>query len=97
MLLRVNGFLIHSKRLQSDENTVRKRKVVGLYFFIRTTFNWGWLTGFEVQSIIIKVRTRQHPGTHGAEDLRVIHLHPKSDRTRQAPIWLGGGSHCSPP
>jgi hypothetical protein len=22
---------------------------------IRTTFNWGWLTGSEVQSIIIKV------------------------------------------
>jgi hypothetical protein len=24
---------------------------------IRTTFNWGWLTGSEVQSIIIKVGT----------------------------------------
>jgi hypothetical protein len=23
----------------------------------RTTFNWGWLTGSEVQSIIIKVET----------------------------------------
>ena len=66
MLLRVNGFLIHSKRLQSDENTVRKRKVVGLYFFIRTTFNWGWLTGLEVQSIITKVGAWQHPGRHKA-------------------------------
>jgi hypothetical protein len=33
---------------------------------IRTTFNWGWLTGSEVQSIIIKVGTWQHLGRHGA-------------------------------
>ena len=33
---------------------------------IRTTFNWGWLTGSEVQFIIIKVGTWQHPGGHGA-------------------------------
>jgi hypothetical protein len=33
---------------------------------IRTIFNWGWLTGSQVQSIIIKVRTWQHPGKHGA-------------------------------
>ena len=33
---------------------------------IRTTFNWGWLTGSEVQSIIIKARRWQHPGRHGA-------------------------------
>jgi hypothetical protein len=32
----------------------------------RITFNWGWLTGSEVQSIIIKVGTWQHPGRHGA-------------------------------
>jgi hypothetical protein len=31
-----------------------------------TTFNWGWLAGSEVQSIIIKERTWQHPGRHGA-------------------------------
>jgi hypothetical protein len=30
------------------------------------TFNWGWFTGSEVQSIIIKVGTWQHPGRHGA-------------------------------
>jgi hypothetical protein len=34
--------------------------------FIRIAFNWDWLTGSEVQSIIIKVRTWQHPGRHGA-------------------------------
>jgi hypothetical protein len=33
---------------------------------IRTTFNWGWLAGSEIQSIIIKVGTEQHPGRHGA-------------------------------
>jgi hypothetical protein len=29
------------------------------------TFNRGWLTGLEVQSIIIKVGAQQHPGRHG--------------------------------
>jgi hypothetical protein len=33
---------------------------------IRTTFNWNWLTGSEVQSIIIKAGVWQHPGRHGA-------------------------------
>ena len=36
----------------------------------KTTFNWGWLTGSEVQSLIIKAGTWQHPGRHdtgGAE------------------------------
>jgi hypothetical protein len=33
---------------------------------IRTTFHWGWLAGSEVQSIIIKVGTWQHPGRHGS-------------------------------
>jgi hypothetical protein len=35
---------------------------------IRTTFNWGWLTGSEVQSIIINVGTWQHPGRHDTGD-----------------------------
>jgi hypothetical protein len=33
---------------------------------IRTTFNWGWLIGSEVQSIIIKVGTWQPAVRHGA-------------------------------
>ena len=33
--------------------------------FIRTTFNWGCITGSEVQSLIIKEGTWQHPGKHG--------------------------------
>jgi hypothetical protein len=28
-------------------------------------FNWGWLTGSEIQSIIIKIGVWQHPGRHG--------------------------------
>ena len=31
----------------------------------KTTFNWGWLIGSEVQSIIIKVGAWQYPGMHG--------------------------------
>jgi hypothetical protein len=33
---------------------------------IITTFNWGWLTSLEVQSIILKVGTWQRPGRHDA-------------------------------
>jgi hypothetical protein len=34
---------------------------------IRATFNWGWLKVSEVQSIILKAGTWQHPSRHGAE------------------------------
>jgi hypothetical protein len=34
---------------------------------IRTIFNWGWLTGSKVPSIITKEGTWQCPGRHGAE------------------------------
>jgi hypothetical protein len=34
--------------------------------FKGTTFNWVWLTGSEVQSIIIKTGAWQFPGRHGA-------------------------------
>lgn len=30
-----------------------------------TTFNWGWLTGLDVQSGSIKVGTWHHAGRHG--------------------------------
>jgi hypothetical protein len=33
---------------------------------IKTTFNWGWLTGSEVQSIIIQAGAWQRAGRHGA-------------------------------
>jgi hypothetical protein len=34
--------------------------------FIKTIFNWAWLTGSEVQSIFIKAEAWQHQGKHGA-------------------------------
>ena len=33
---------------------------------IRATFNWDWLTGSEIQSIMIKAGAWQHPGRHDA-------------------------------
>jgi hypothetical protein len=33
---------------------------------IKATFNWGWLIGSEVQSIIFKVGALQNPVRHGA-------------------------------
>jgi hypothetical protein len=37
---------------------------------IRTTFNWGWLTGLEGQTIIIKMGAQQCPGRHGTGGVR---------------------------
>ena len=53
---------------------------------IRSTFNWGWLTGSEVQSIIIKAGAWQYPGTAGMAqaELRVLPLVPKMARKRLA-------------
>ena len=49
----------------------------------RTTFNWGWLTGSEVQSILTI------GGKHGGlqadtvpEEPRALHLDPKAARRR---------------
>jgi hypothetical protein len=41
------------------------------------TFNWGWLTGSEVQSIIIKVGSMaaSRQADMVLEELRVLHLH----------------------
>jgi hypothetical protein len=33
---------------------------------IRTTFNWGWLTSSECQSIVIKAGTWQQPDKYSA-------------------------------
>jgi hypothetical protein len=54
---------------------------------IRTTFNLGWLMGSEVQFIIIKAETRQHPGRQ--EELRVLHLHLKAASRILASRQLG--------
>jgi hypothetical protein len=48
---------------------------------IRTTVNWGWLTGSEVQSSIIKEGPWEHGNIQAGmvqEELRVLHLHLKA-------------------
>jgi hypothetical protein len=56
----------------------------------RTTFNWGWFTGSEVQSII---SSRQDHGSVQAgreqEELRVLHLHLKAASRILASRQLG--------
>ena len=47
---------------------------------IKTVFNWGWLTGSEVQSIIIKHGSIQ--AGMAQEELRVLCLHPKAANGR---------------
>jgi hypothetical protein len=63
-----------------------------------TTFNWSWLTGSEGQSIIIKSRNMAagRQADIMLEQLRVLHLLPKSNR-RLVPTWLGWGSQSSRP
>jgi hypothetical protein len=56
---------------------------------IMTTFNWGWLTGSEVQSIIIKAGTWQHSGRMVWEELRFLHLHLKAANRILASKQLG--------
>ena len=64
---------------------------------IKNTFNWGWLTDSEVQTIIIMVGSmavsRQ---TLVLKELRVLHLVPKANRRRQSSRQLGGGSQAHP-
>jgi hypothetical protein len=52
----------------------------------KTTFNWGWLTGSEIQSIIIMVESMAVSRQAGMalEELRVLHLHLKANRRRLA-------------
>jgi hypothetical protein len=59
---------------------------------IRTTFNWGWLTGSEVQSIIIKARAGSIWAGIVQEELRVLHLHLKAAHGRLTSRQLGVGS-----
>jgi hypothetical protein len=54
---------------------------------LRTTFNWGWLLGSEIQSIIVKEGARQYPGRHG----KVQHLHLKAASGRLASKQVGVG------
>jgi hypothetical protein len=49
----------------------------------RTTFNWAWHAGLEVQAIFYKADVE-------LEELRIVHSHPKADRRRLASRQLGG-------
>jgi hypothetical protein len=56
---------------------------------IKTTFNWGWLTGLEVQSIIIRWEHGSIQAGMAQEELRVLHLHPKAASRRLTFRHLG--------
>jgi hypothetical protein len=57
---------------------------------IRTTFNWGWLTGSEIQFIIIMVRSKAASRAGMTlEELRGLHLVLKANRRRLASMQLG--------
>jgi hypothetical protein len=56
---------------------------------IKTTFNWSWFSGSEVQSIIIKVGAWQYPASMAQAELRVLHLHPKVASGRLVSRQLG--------
>jgi hypothetical protein len=62
------------------------------FYYCEQTFNWGWLTGSEVQSIINKAGAWVQTGMM-LEEMRVLYLIPKANRRRLAPVWLGVGSH----
>jgi hypothetical protein len=55
----------------------------------RMTFHWGWLTGSEVESIIIMVGAWQPQADVGLEMLRVPPLVLKAARRRLASRQLG--------
>jgi len=50
---------------------------------IRTAFNWGWLTGSEVQSIIIKVGSWHIQAGMVQEELRVLHLKSSTSSSKE--------------
>jgi hypothetical protein len=54
---------------------------LGFYCYELTTFNWGWLTSSEVQSIVIKVGAWYHPGRCGTGGAKVpVHVMKASRR-----------------
>jgi len=63
--------------------------------FIRTTFNWGWLTGLQVQRFCPLSSRREHTSIRAGtvqEELRVLHVHLEATRRRLTPTWLDEGS-----
>jgi hypothetical protein len=53
------------------------------------TFNWDWLTGLEVQPIIICVEHGSVQTGMVQEELRVLHLHLKAASRRLSSRKLG--------
>jgi hypothetical protein len=53
------------KKRKEKKRKEKKRKEKKRKEKKNPTFNLGWFTGSEIQSIIIKVRTWQYPGRHG--------------------------------
>jgi hypothetical protein len=51
---------------------------------IETTFNWGWLTGSEVQSIIINMGTYNIQEDMVQKEPRVLYLVLKANRRKLA-------------
>ena len=59
---------------------------------IKTRFNWGWLTGSEIQPIIVKARAWQHGSIQAGmvqAEMRVLHLHLKAASGRLISRHLG--------
>jgi hypothetical protein len=56
---------------------------------IKTAFNWGWLTGSEVQSINMKVGAWHIQACMVQEELRVLCLHPNAASGRLTSRQLG--------
>jgi hypothetical protein len=56
---------------------------------IKTIFNWGWLTGSEVQCIIIKAEHDSIQAGMVQEELCVLHIHLKAASRILASRQLG--------
>ena len=54
---------------------------------VRTTFNWGWLTGSEVQSIVIKAGSRA--ACRQLDESLIAHTH--NDTPNPRPYLLKQG------
>jgi hypothetical protein len=62
----------------------------------RAAFNWGWVTGSEVQSILINARAWHIQAGMEQEDVSDLHLHLKAAGRRLAPTGLEGDSGTLP-
>jgi hypothetical protein len=65
---------------------------------IRTTLNWVWLTGSEVQSIVIKAGAWQCPGRHSAGGAESSTSYSEGKQKNIGILeQLGGRSYSSSP